>query len=257
MPGHAHCRRREAKCAAGRAHGSVTAAVIRAGRGESTPGVTVHAGQRIGGRVNFALSDDQGNTDKRRGRLRLPGRIPPRLASPAQPRRPRVRHRRQREDHRQVGHLQPVQPASFLPAGTAPPGSRWSMIASPTCACGPSAVRPSATCFEGEAFNLAVEAGPAVLQEDFYGQPDQDFMGAAWFLRTTSSSGRIGCSPTTASSATRPWTATTSISGSPGRACGCRWPGLHRRHRVRIRLRQRPGRGGQDHRYHAAPQARV
>ena len=36
---------------------------------------------------------------------------------------------------------------------------------------------------ESEAFNLAVEAGPAALQEDFYGQPDQDFMGAALFLR--------------------------------------------------------------------------
>lgn len=36
---------------------------------------------------------------------------------------------------------------------------------------------------ESEAFNLAVEAGPAALHEDFYGQPDQDFMGAALFLR--------------------------------------------------------------------------
>jgi hypothetical protein len=74
---------------------------------------------------------------------------------------------------------------------------------------------------------------------------------------TTSSFGKIDCSPTTASSATRPWTATTSISGNPGRACGCRLPGLHRRHRIRIRLRQRPSRGGQDHGYHAAPQARL
>jgi len=37
--------------------------------------------------------------------------------------------------------------------------------------------------FESEALNTAVEAGPAVLQEDFYGQPDNDFVGAAWFLR--------------------------------------------------------------------------
>jgi putative salt-induced outer membrane protein YdiY len=37
--------------------------------------------------------------------------------------------------------------------------------------------------FESEALNLAVEAGPAVLQEDFYGQPDQDFLGGSWFLR--------------------------------------------------------------------------
>jgi len=36
---------------------------------------------------------------------------------------------------------------------------------------------------ESEAFNLAVEAGPAALLEDFYGQPDQDFMGAALFVR--------------------------------------------------------------------------
>ena len=36
---------------------------------------------------------------------------------------------------------------------------------------------------ESETFNLAVEAGPAALQEDFYGQPDQDFMGTAFFLR--------------------------------------------------------------------------
>jgi putative salt-induced outer membrane protein YdiY len=36
---------------------------------------------------------------------------------------------------------------------------------------------------ESDAFNLAVEAGPALLQEDFYGHPDQDFAGAAWFLR--------------------------------------------------------------------------
>jgi putative salt-induced outer membrane protein YdiY len=37
--------------------------------------------------------------------------------------------------------------------------------------------------FESDALNLAVEAGPAALQEDFYGQPDEDSMGGAWFLR--------------------------------------------------------------------------
>ncbi|UHD17228.1 DUF481 domain-containing protein [Thiocapsa bogorovii] len=36
--------------------------------------------------------------------------------------------------------------------------------------------------FESDALNLAVEAGPAALQEDFYGQPDQNSSGAAWFL---------------------------------------------------------------------------
>jgi putative salt-induced outer membrane protein YdiY len=37
--------------------------------------------------------------------------------------------------------------------------------------------------FESDALNLAVEAGPAALQEDFYGQPDRDSTGGAWFLR--------------------------------------------------------------------------
>jgi putative salt-induced outer membrane protein YdiY len=37
--------------------------------------------------------------------------------------------------------------------------------------------------FESDALNLAVEAGPAALQEDFYGQPDQNSSGGAWFLR--------------------------------------------------------------------------
>jgi len=36
---------------------------------------------------------------------------------------------------------------------------------------------------ESEALNLAAEAGPAALRDDFYGQPDQDFLGPAWFLR--------------------------------------------------------------------------
>jgi putative salt-induced outer membrane protein YdiY len=36
--------------------------------------------------------------------------------------------------------------------------------------------------FEGEALNLALQAGPTVLQEDYYGQPDQDFFGAAWSI---------------------------------------------------------------------------
>jgi putative salt-induced outer membrane protein YdiY len=37
--------------------------------------------------------------------------------------------------------------------------------------------------FESDALNLAVETGPAVLGEDFYGQPDEDSLGLAWFLR--------------------------------------------------------------------------
>ncbi|MFP4076439.1 MAG: DUF481 domain-containing protein [Halochromatium sp.] len=36
---------------------------------------------------------------------------------------------------------------------------------------------------ESEALNLAIEAGAAALQEDFYDQPDQDFLGLNWFLR--------------------------------------------------------------------------
>jgi putative salt-induced outer membrane protein YdiY len=36
--------------------------------------------------------------------------------------------------------------------------------------------------FESEAINLSVEAGPMVLRDDFYGQPDQDFLGSGWFL---------------------------------------------------------------------------
>jgi putative salt-induced outer membrane protein YdiY len=37
--------------------------------------------------------------------------------------------------------------------------------------------------FESDAVNLAVQAGPAVLWDDFYGQPDQDSAGSAWLLR--------------------------------------------------------------------------
>ncbi|WP_462320501.1 DUF481 domain-containing protein [Halochromatium sp.] len=37
--------------------------------------------------------------------------------------------------------------------------------------------------FESEARNLSIEAGPTLLQEDFYGQPDQDFSGVSWLLR--------------------------------------------------------------------------
>lgn len=36
--------------------------------------------------------------------------------------------------------------------------------------------------FETKALNLSVEAGPALLQDDFYVHPDQDSQGAAWFL---------------------------------------------------------------------------
>jgi putative salt-induced outer membrane protein YdiY len=36
--------------------------------------------------------------------------------------------------------------------------------------------------FESKALNLSLEAGPMVLQDDFYGQPDQDFLGLGWFL---------------------------------------------------------------------------
>ncbi|MEA3644170.1 MAG: DUF481 domain-containing protein, partial [Lamprobacter sp.] len=37
--------------------------------------------------------------------------------------------------------------------------------------------------FESEARNLSIEAGPTLLREDFYGQPDQDFSGVSWLLR--------------------------------------------------------------------------
>jgi len=37
--------------------------------------------------------------------------------------------------------------------------------------------------FESEALNLSIEGGPTLLQEDFYGQPDQDFSGVSWLLR--------------------------------------------------------------------------
>ena len=37
--------------------------------------------------------------------------------------------------------------------------------------------------FETDALNLAVQTGPAVLRDDFYGQPDEDSVGAAWLLR--------------------------------------------------------------------------
>jgi putative salt-induced outer membrane protein YdiY len=36
--------------------------------------------------------------------------------------------------------------------------------------------------FEGDALTLTAEAGPALLLEDFYGQPDNNYGGAAWFL---------------------------------------------------------------------------
>jgi putative salt-induced outer membrane protein YdiY len=36
--------------------------------------------------------------------------------------------------------------------------------------------------FEGEALDLRFEAGPMALQDDFYGQPGQSFLGPGWFL---------------------------------------------------------------------------
>jgi len=36
--------------------------------------------------------------------------------------------------------------------------------------------------FESEALNLSLEAGPLVLWDDFYDQPDQDLLGLGWFL---------------------------------------------------------------------------
>jgi len=36
--------------------------------------------------------------------------------------------------------------------------------------------------FEGEARNLGIEAGPMILHENYYDQPDREFLGPAWFL---------------------------------------------------------------------------
>jgi hypothetical protein len=110
--------------------------------------------------------------------------------------------------------------------------------------------------FEGDALNLAVKSGPAVLGDDFYDQPDQDSFGAAWLLRYDQLVWQGRLQPyhrqfgyvALDGKDKRLWQSWTGLRVPPGR-------GLQRQPGARVRLRQRPGRGGQDHGHHVAPQA--
>lgn len=140
-------------------------------------------GSALSGRVNFALSHDEGNTDKdeidldyqltyRRGwhRFRSLGALE----------YDTERDEKTTDKWATFNQYSRVFPSGWY--GAAWIGlehDRFSDLRLRTTG-GPALGR---LVFEGDALNLAVEAGPAALQEDFYDHPDQDFMGAALFLR--------------------------------------------------------------------------
>ena len=152
-------------------------------RAESPTSSPFTPGSELSGRVNFALSDDQGNTDK--SEVDFDYQVEYRLGW----------HR-----FRSLGALEFDtndnekttdkwatfnQYSRLFPSGWY--GAAWLALEHDRFAdlrlrtMGGPAV--GYLLAESEAFNLAVEVGPAALQEDFYGHPDQDFMGAALFLR--------------------------------------------------------------------------
>jgi putative salt-induced outer membrane protein YdiY len=155
-------------------------AAARTGSSRSSP---FTPGSELGGRVNFALSHEKGNTDKdeidfdyhldyRRGwhRFRSLGAL-----------EFDTNHSEKTTDKWATFN----QYSRLFPSGWY--GAAWLTLEHDRFAdlrlrtLGGPAV--GYLLAESEAFNLAVEAGPAVLQEDFYGHPDQDFTGAALFLR--------------------------------------------------------------------------
>ena len=152
-------------------------------RAESPRSSPLTPGRELSGRVNFALSDDQGNTDKSEVDFDY-----------------QLEYRQGWHRLRSLGALEfdtdddektTDKWASFIQysrlfasrwyggAWFALEHDRFSDLRLRSVG-GPVLGN---LVFESDALNLAVEAGPAALQEDFYGQPDQGSAGGAWFLR--------------------------------------------------------------------------
>jgi len=152
-------------------------------RAESPRSSPFTPGSELSGRVNFALSDDQGNTDKSEIDFHY-----------------QVEYRHGWHRFRSLGALEfdtdddentTDKWASFIQYSRLFP-SRWyggAWLALEHDRFSDLSLRSVGgpvlgnLVFESDALNLAVEAGPAALQEDFYGQPDQESAGGAWFLR--------------------------------------------------------------------------
>jgi len=152
-------------------------------RAESPRSSPLTPGSELSGRVNFALSDDQGNTDKSEVDFDY-----------------HVEYRHGWHRFRSLGALEfdtndsektTDKWASFIQYSRLFP-SRWyggAWLALEHDRFSDLRLRSVGgpvlgnLVFESDALNLAVEAGPAALQEDFYGQPDQESAGGAWFLR--------------------------------------------------------------------------
>jgi len=152
-------------------------------RSESSRSSPFTPGSQIGGRVNFALSHDSGNSDQdeidfdyqleyRRGWHRFRGRGALEYDTDG--------NEKITDKWASFNQYSRVFPSRWYAAAwLALEHDRFADLQLRTVG-GPAVGYLLA---ESDAFNLAVEAGPTALQEDFYGQPDQDFMGAALFLR--------------------------------------------------------------------------
>ena len=152
-------------------------------RAESPRSSPLTPGSELSGRINFALSNDQGNTDKSEVDFDY-----------------QVEYRHGWHRFRSLGALEldtndsektTDKWASFIQYSRLFP-SRWyggAWLALEHDRFSDLRLRSVGgpvlgnLVFESDALNLAVEAGPAALQEDFYGQPDQGSAGGAWFLR--------------------------------------------------------------------------
>jgi hypothetical protein len=140
-------------------------------------------GGKLSGRVNFSLSDERGNTDKNEIDFDY-----------------QVEYRRGWHRLRSLGALEfdtndtektTDKWASFNQYSRLFPsrwyGAVWFALKHDRFAdlrlrtLGGPAVGYLA--FEDDALNFALQTGPAVLRDDFYGQPDQDSVGSAWLLR--------------------------------------------------------------------------
>jgi putative salt-induced outer membrane protein YdiY len=157
-----------------------SSAPVRSGSAKPSP---YTPGSKLSGRVHFALSDEKGNTDKSEIDFDY-----------------QVEYRRGWHRLRNLGALEfdtndsnktTDKWATFNQYSRLFPsrwyGAAWFALKHDRFADlrlralgGPAL---GYLAFESDARNLAVEIGPAVLRDDFYGQPDQDSLGSGWFLR--------------------------------------------------------------------------
>jgi putative salt-induced outer membrane protein YdiY len=152
-------------------------------RAESSQPSPFTRGSKLSGRVNFSLSDEKGNTDKDEIDFDY-----------------QVEYRRGWHRLRSLGALEfdtndtektTDKWATFNQYSRLLPsrwyGAVWFALKHDRFADlrlrtlgGPAL---GYLAFESNALNLAVQIGPALLGDDFYGQPDHDSTGAAWLLR--------------------------------------------------------------------------